>query len=192
MRLAEGGGAVAVEPQHLGQRGDAVGPLPGLAGEGGRGLRDRAHVADVMVAAGRAAPRGSASRGPWCGTGCSAARPSPALERRHVDRPAEGARLAEAHVVDQDDQHVRAPWRAPSPRTAAGPWRCGRRASVIGGTFGSGIGRTVRSKRPEAFPRHCVMPCRVAVVPGVCGRNGPRLPSSPARHQSRITRRQWS
>ena len=53
MRLAEGGRAVAVEPQHLGQRGDAVRPLPGLAGEGGRGLGDRAHVADVVVAAGQ-------------------------------------------------------------------------------------------------------------------------------------------
>ena len=29
------------------------------------------------------------------------------LDRRHVDRAAEGARLAEPHVVDEDDQHVR-------------------------------------------------------------------------------------
>jgi hypothetical protein len=33
--LAEGAGAVAVEAQHLGQRGDLVGNLPGVAGEGG-------------------------------------------------------------------------------------------------------------------------------------------------------------
>ena len=30
-----------------------------------------------------------------------------AIGRRHVDRPAEGARHAEAHVVDEDDQDVR-------------------------------------------------------------------------------------
>ena len=145
VRLAEGGRAVAVEPQHLGQRRDAVGPLPGLAGEGGRGLGDRAHVADVMVAAGQ--QRRAGRRAERRGVELVVAQPAlrQPLERRHVDRPAEGARLAEAHVVDQHDEHVRAPWPAPSPRTAAGPWRCGRRASVIGGSFGSGIGRTVRS-----------------------------------------------
>jgi len=40
VRFAEGGGAVAVQPQHLRQRRHAVGALTGLPGEGGGGLRD--------------------------------------------------------------------------------------------------------------------------------------------------------
>ena len=51
MGLAERGRAVAVEPQHLGQRRDVVRTLPGLAGKSGGGLGDRAHVVHVVVAA---------------------------------------------------------------------------------------------------------------------------------------------
>src|SRR5207237_1439112 len=50
--LAERGGAVAVQPQHLRQRRDVLGPHPGVAGEGGRGFHDGAGVAGVVVAAG--------------------------------------------------------------------------------------------------------------------------------------------
>ena len=107
VRLAEGGRAVAVEPQHLGQRGHAVRALPGLAGEGGGGLGDRAHVADVMVAAGQQGRAGR--RAERRGVELVVAQPALGhpLQRRHVDRPAEGAGLAEAHVVDQHDEHVR-------------------------------------------------------------------------------------
>ena len=106
VRLAEGGGGEAVEPKHLGQRRHAVGPLPGLAGEGGRRLRDRAHVADVMVAAGE--QRRTGRRAERRGVELVVAQPAAGqpLHRRHVDRPAEGARLAEPHVVDQHDEHV--------------------------------------------------------------------------------------
>ncbi len=106
MRLAEGCGAIAVQPQHLRQRRHAVRALAGLPGEGGGGLRDRAHVVRMMVStAEQRGPRRRAKRRSvelvvaQAGVG-------QALHRRHVDGPAEGARLAEPHVVDQHDEDV--------------------------------------------------------------------------------------
>ena len=52
MRLAERGGRIAVQAKHLGERGDAVRPHACVPLEGGRRLGDRAHVVDVVVAAG--------------------------------------------------------------------------------------------------------------------------------------------
>ena len=66
--LAEGAGAVAVEPQHFRQRRDAVRDLPGVAGEGRRGLHDRAGVGGVVVAAGLERDCVSVSTAPWCGS----------------------------------------------------------------------------------------------------------------------------
>ena len=105
--LPEGGGRVAVVPQHLRQRGHALGTLPGVSREGRRGLRDRAHVVHVMVAAGeQRGPRGRAKR-----RGVEIVVPQPlpcqSIHGRHVDGSAERAGLAEPHVVDEDDEHVR-------------------------------------------------------------------------------------
>ena len=50
--LAERAGTVAIEPQHLRQRRHAVRILPGVAGEGGRALHDRAGIHGVVVPSG--------------------------------------------------------------------------------------------------------------------------------------------
>ena len=95
----------------------------------------------------------SASTGPWCGSGCTSGH---SWARRssggHVDRPTEGGqRMAEADVVDQHDDDVRAlsPWVA-SRRSSAAPWPCGRRLGDAADACGSGIGSTVRSSCARA------------------------------------------
>ena len=109
--LTEGAGAVAVESQHLRQRRDAVRILPGVAGEGGRGLHDRAGVHGVVVPSGleRVARRRAQRRRVEVVEAQAALREP--VHRRRVDRPAERARPAEAHVVDQHDHDIgRAGW----------------------------------------------------------------------------------
>ena len=67
-----------------------------------------------------------------------------AFHRRHIDRPAEGARLAKSHVVDQHDEDIGAPAGALTSNRGGG---VALRASntVLCGILGSGIGSTVRS-----------------------------------------------
>ena len=64
--------------------------------------------------------RGWASTRPWCGTDCIAAPQSQFLERAHIDRAAERARLAESHVVDQNNQHIRSVGRCIDLERAGG------------------------------------------------------------------------
>ena len=104
--LAEGAGAVAVEPQHFRQGRNAVRDLPGVAREGRRALHDRAGVDGVVVAAGleRVACRRAQRRGvevveAQAGLG-------KLVHRRRADGAAERARPAEADVVDQHDDDV--------------------------------------------------------------------------------------
>src|ERR1700722_16788882 len=52
VRFAERAGRIAVQAQHFGEGGGAVGSDASVALEGGRGLGDRTHVADVVIAAG--------------------------------------------------------------------------------------------------------------------------------------------
>ena len=105
--LSKGGCRIAIEPQHFGQGSDRVRALSGIAGIGGRDLGDAAHVVHVVVAAGEQRdPRRRAKRG-RVELVVAQAVVGERLDRRHVDRPAECARLAEAHVVDEDDQHIR-------------------------------------------------------------------------------------
>ena len=106
VRLAERRGGEAVEPEHLGQGRHAVGSLAGLPGERGGRLRDRTHVAHVMIPAGeQGRPRRRAER-----RGVKVIVPQPApcqpIGRWHVDGPSERAGLTESHVVDQHDEHV--------------------------------------------------------------------------------------
>ena len=57
MTLAEHSGAIAVEPQDLGQRRDAAGTHGGVAREGGGDFRDHPEVCAMAVAAGKQATR---------------------------------------------------------------------------------------------------------------------------------------
>ena len=111
--LAEGAGAVAVEPQHLRQRRHAVRILPGVAREGRRGLHDRAGVDGVVVPAGleRVARRRAQRRRVEVVEAQAALRQP--VHRRRADRTAERARPAEADVVDQHDHDVGRACRAP-------------------------------------------------------------------------------
>ena len=104
--LAEGAGAVAVEPQHLRQRRHAVGILPGVARVGRRALHDRAGIDGVVVPAGleRVARRRAQRRRVEVVEAQAALRQP--VHRRRADRTAERARPAEADVVDQHDDDV--------------------------------------------------------------------------------------
>ena len=107
--LAEGRRAVAVEAQHLGDRGGRVRDLAGRARQGRRHLRDEAHVHGVVVAAGlEGGPRRRAERGRVEVVVAQAGLGEP-VERGRRDRAAERARRPEAEVVDQHDDHVRRP-----------------------------------------------------------------------------------
>ena len=107
--LAEEAGAVAVQPQHLGERRDVVRALPRVARKRGRCLGDATHVVHVVVtAAEQRRPRRRADRR-RVELVVAQPRLGQAVGRRHVDRPPERARDAEAHVVDQHDQDVRRP-----------------------------------------------------------------------------------
>ena len=112
--LAEGGGAVAVLAQDLGERRDARRTHAGVAREGGGQLHDRARVVGVVVVPGeqRGAGRAAERRGVEAVVACRPAFGQP-VERRHADRPAEGAAAAEADVVDQHDHHVGRALRGP-------------------------------------------------------------------------------
>ena len=107
MVLAEGRGAVAVQAEDLGQRRDAHGAHAGVAGEGRGQFHDGPGVVHVVVAAGEQGhARGAAQRGRVEAVVLQSVRRQ-LLQRGHVDRPAEGAGVAEADVVDQHDHHVR-------------------------------------------------------------------------------------
>ena len=105
--LAEEGGAVTVQAQHLRERRDAVGALPRVARKPRGGFGDAAHVVHVVVAAGeQGRPRGRAERR---GVELVVAQSlvGEAVGGRHAHRSAEGARHAEAHVVHEHDEHIR-------------------------------------------------------------------------------------
>ncbi len=107
--LAECGGVVAVEPQDLGEGSDALGALAGLAGERRRHVLHGAGVVGVVVAAGeQRRPRRGAQRA-RVEVVVAQALAGEAVERGHGDAAAERAGLPEAHVVDEDEHHVRGP-----------------------------------------------------------------------------------
>ena len=104
--LAEEARAVAVQPQHLGERRHVRRALPRVARKRRGRLGDPAHVVHVVVAAAQERrPRRRADRRRVELVVAQSARGEP-LDGRHVDRPAEPAGHAEAHVVDEHDQHV--------------------------------------------------------------------------------------
>ena len=105
--LAEEAGTVAVQAQHLRQRCDVVRSLSRVAREGSGRFGDAAHVVHVVVAAGeQCGPRRRTDRG---GVELIVAQPvrGETLGGRHAHRSAESTGHAEAHVVHEDDEHVR-------------------------------------------------------------------------------------
>ena len=111
--LAERAGAVSVEPQHLGEWRNAVRVLPGVAGKRRRRLHDRAGVDGVMIASGlERVARRRAQRRRVEVVEAQASR-GDLIHRRRADGTAEGARPAEADVVDQHDHDVGRVARAP-------------------------------------------------------------------------------
>ena len=109
--FAERASGIAVEAQHLGDRRGAGRLPPGVTGEHRGAFHDRAGLDIVMVAPGQQrGARWGAERGSVEIIVAVALR-GELFERRHVDRAAERARLAEAHVVDQDHHDVWCPRR---------------------------------------------------------------------------------
>ena len=104
--LSERGRAVAVLAQNLGQRRDAERPRAGVARERRGDFHDRARVVRMVVAAGQQRH----ARGRAEGRGVKAVVLEPlagkAVERRHGNGAAERARVAEADVIDQEDDDV--------------------------------------------------------------------------------------
>ena len=104
--LAERARAVAVEPQHLRQRRDAVRIASRVAGKCGRGLHDGAGVHRMVISPGlERVARRRAQRGRM-----EVVEPQAALRqqihRRRPDGSAERAGSAETDVVDQHDDDV--------------------------------------------------------------------------------------
>ena len=125
--LAELRGRVAVELERLGERGAGVGPDRVVARRAGGDLRDPAHPDRVVVSpAQQGRPRRRAERRRVKAVVLEPARRQP-LGYRSADRAAEGARGAEADVVDQHDQDVGRPFRRPHR-----PDRRVRRSGIFG------------------------------------------------------------
>ena len=104
--LSEHGGVIAVEPQDLGQHRDAVGTHRGVPRKAGGNFRDHAEVCAMAIAAGK--QRHAAGRTQRRNFEIVVAQPGlgQTVQRRHLDRPSEGRYVAEAHVVEKDDDHV--------------------------------------------------------------------------------------
>ncbi len=107
MILAEGGGAIAVQPQHLGQRCDAVGTHPGVSGKGRGDLHDGPRVIGVMIAAGEQS--GARGRAECCRVKHVVAQSvlSDSFQSRHRYTTPKRARVTKTDVVNQDDDDIR-------------------------------------------------------------------------------------
>ncbi len=104
--LPEGAGTVAVQPEDLGERGDAVRPVAGVPGKRRRDVHHRAGIGGVVIAAGL--ERHARRRAEGRDVEVVVAEPvgGQAVEVGHLDRAAERARLAEAEVVEENHDHV--------------------------------------------------------------------------------------
>ena len=107
------GGGVAVELERLGERRLVLRPHGAVAGRGRRDLGDAAHAHAVVVPPAEQRRAGRRAQGGGVEPGVLEPVRREALEGRRVARSAEGARGAEAHVVDEDDEHVRGAGRRP-------------------------------------------------------------------------------
>jgi hypothetical protein len=105
--LAELGRGVTVEPQDLGQRRTGVGPHGRIAGGGGRHLGYAAHADRMVVAAAEQRRPCRRAQGGRVEPRVLEAPGGQPLGGGRAHRSSEGARSAEADVVQQHDQHVR-------------------------------------------------------------------------------------
>ena len=104
--LAEHGGVIAVEPQGLGQHRDVAGTHPGVPREGGGHFRDDAKVGAVTIATGQQGHARGRTQGGNLEIVVAQPGRGEAVQRRHLDGPAERRSVAEAKVVEKDDHHV--------------------------------------------------------------------------------------
>ena len=111
--LAELRSRVAVQTQRLGHRRTRVRSHRVVTGRRGRQLRDDAHPHRVVVATGQ--QRGASRRAQRRGVEPVVLQTpgSQPLRRRRVAWATERTRGSEAHVVEQDDEHVRCSRRWP-------------------------------------------------------------------------------
>ena len=109
--LSEGGGAVAVKTKDLGQRRDGIRNLRRVAGEGCSGLRNAAHVVDVVIPT--ALECDPCRRTDGCCMEIYKTQPlsCQSIESRRTHRAAERAGPCEAKIVNKNDQYVGCPFR---------------------------------------------------------------------------------
>ena len=105
--LAKGSGAVAVEPQHFGERRNAVWPNPRVARERSGHLHDGAGVVRMVVAPGQQGGPGRRAQRRRVKPVVAQPIVRQSIDRRHLDRPAERARMAKPDVVNQHHHDVR-------------------------------------------------------------------------------------
>ena len=105
--LAEGGGAVAVVAQDPRQRRAVAGQRGGVARVPARELADRAEADRVAIASGQQRCPGGRADGRDMEAVVAHAALGDARVVRRLDGAAEGARIAEAGVIDEHEQDVR-------------------------------------------------------------------------------------
>ncbi len=164
--LAEGCGRIGVGLENLRHARRFARPGAVVAGETGRHFGDGSRVDRVVVASGEngGAGRGAKRRRVEAVVAQSFVRET--LQGRSLDRAAEGARLAETHVVEQDQQHV---------GRAGGRGR--RRNDVrfgvsVGAPYASlktwfGQGQDIRQQRRSRIARVSVHGCAPRSVPSL-------------------------
>ncbi len=104
--LADGVGGVAGVVEEFGEGGDVVGDLHAVAGEAGVGVGDHGVADAVRVEAGEQGGAGRRAERHGVVVGEPHAVLGEGVQDRGGDLGAEGADVAEAHVVDEDDDDV--------------------------------------------------------------------------------------
>jgi hypothetical protein len=89
----------------------AVGPHRGIAGKTRGDLRDACHVDGMGIAPGQQGLTRGRAKCSGVEAGIGQTTLCELLRNRHVARAAIGTRCAKAHVIEQDDNHVRSPLR---------------------------------------------------------------------------------
>ena len=104
--LADRVRAVAERPEHLGEKAVLLADAGVIPGEAGGEVGDPAHADAVVVAPGEDAGAGRGAQRGGVEVRVAQAVCGQPVERRCGDVGPEAAELCEAHVVEQDDQHV--------------------------------------------------------------------------------------
>src|SRR6185312_13226793 len=120
MVLAEETRAVAVEPQHLGERRHVVWTLARVSRKRRRSLRDRTHVVHVVVPTAQQRGPGRRAEGRRMEMVVAESPISETFGRRHVNGPAERAGHAKPQIVEHHEEHV---WRTSWCLNLKSRWR---------------------------------------------------------------------